>query len=324
MTHTVPDGFHVKGTSTLYGPDGAVSAQWVKTSIDQERQKELAKAMIEAMAEDLPKLPKTAKPTGLNKDLMACYPIGDAHIGMLSWPKETGEVWDLEEAERVQCGAMAQLVELSPPSEKATIVNLGDFLHYDNSEGITARSGNHLDTDGRYPKMAKIAVKIIRQAIESALKRHGSVHVINCIGNHDDNGAVWLAICLANIYENEPRVTVDTTPSVFNYFRHGKVLVGCHHGNTAKPDKLQGVMAADRPKDWGDTSFRYWWGGHIHHDSKKEFPGVTFESFRTLASKDAYAHSGGYRSGRDMKCIVLHNEYGEVIRHTVNPQMLEK
>ena len=324
MTRTVPDGYHVKGVSTLYDKEGKPAAQWVKTSVDQQRQAELLREAIEAMADDLPRLaPRATEPAGTDPRLMACYPIGDLHVGMLSWPEETGENWNIHLAEQLQCAAMARLVELSPACEQATIINLGDWFHADNQEGITTRSGHHLDTDGRYAKMARVGVKIMRQCIESALSKHGRVRVINAVGNHDDTTSLMLAICLANIYENEPRVTVDLTPGAFNYFRHGRVLVGVHHGHSTKGDRLPGVMAADRARDWGETLHRYWWVGHVHHQSLKDYAGVTVESFRTLAAKDAYAHWGGYRAPRDMKCIVLHERHGEVARHTVNVGMLD-
>ena len=162
----------------------------------------------------------------------------------------------------------------------------------------------------------------MRQCIESALDKHAKVRVINVIGNHDDTSSMMLSICLANIYEKEPRVIVDTSPSAFQYFRHGKVLVGCHHGHSTKPAALAGVMATDRSKDWGETEYRYWYIGHVHHQSVKDFAGCTVESFRTLAAKDAYSHWGGYRAPRDMKSIILHSEYGEVSRNTMNIGML--
>lgn len=324
MQRVAPDGYHVKGVSTYYNKEGKPTGQWVKTSIDQQRQAEIIQEAIKAMAAGLPVLPARADgPGDTDSRLMACYPIGDLHVGMLSWPEETGEDWNLELAETIQCAAMARLVELSPACEHATIINLGDWFHYDNMEGVTSRSGHSLDTDGRYAKMASVGVKIMRQCVESALSKHGQVRVINVIGNHDDTGSIMLAICLANIYANEPRVTVETSPGAFQYFRHGKTLVGCHHGHSCKADRLPGVMAADRAKDWGDTEHRYWWIGHVHHQSLKDYPGVTVESFRTLAAKDAYAHWGGYRAPRDMKCIVLHEQFGEVARHTVNPAMID-
>jgi hypothetical protein len=42
-----------------------------------------------------------------------------------------------------------------------------------------------------------------------------------------------------------------------------------------------------------------------------------------LAPLDAYAANAGYRSGRDMKSIIMHKLYGEVGRSIVNPRMLQ-
>jgi hypothetical protein len=318
MKRTVPDGYHVKGTSTLYDADGKPKLQWVKSNIDHERQRQMMLEAVEAMAADLPQVAATPAAVYANGDLMAVYPLGDPHIGMLSWAQETGQDWDLYIAERAFCQVFDRLVRTAPHCAEAVIVNLGDFWHYDNMEGTTSRSGHNLDTDGRYAKMIQVGVKIIRQMITSALDHHATVRVINAVGNHDDTGALFLSVCLAHMYENEPRVTVDTSPAPFHYVQWGATMFGVHHGHTCKPAALPGVMAADQPRMWGDTVHRYWYTGHIHHDTKKEFPGVTQESFRTLAARDAYATWGGYRSGQDSKCIVLHKAHGEVERHTVN------
>ncbi len=47
------------------------------------------------------------------------------------------------------------------------------------------------------------------------------------------------------------------------------------------------------------------------------------ESFRTLAAKDAWHSSAGYRAGRDMCTITYHREFGEVARATANIDMIE-
>jgi predicted phosphodiesterase len=326
MTRQVPDGFIVKGVSTYYNRDGVPSGQWVKSAVDAERQREIWQAAFDAMAEELPRVTrqKPADADAYLADLMAVYPIGDAHIGMRAWSAETGGGdWDLKIAERVQCGAMAALVYMAPPAEKAVIVNLGDWFHSDNMEGTTSRSGHILDMDGRYAKMIHVGIKVMRQCIESALTKHAKVRVINVIGNHDDTGALWLSTALSNIYENEPRVEVDTSPAPFMYVEHGKVLIGLHHGHTCKPDRLPGVMATDQAQAWGRTEYRVWMLGHVHHQSVKEYAGVTVESFNTLTAKDAWAAWGGYRAQQNMKCIVMHRKYGEVGRHCVNPAMLE-
>lgn len=324
MTKAVPDGFHLKGTSTLYGDDGKQKLQWVKTSIDHERQRELFVAAAEAMAAELPKVDKVTCPQNTLPHLMAVYPIGDAHIGMRAWGEETqGDSWDMTEAVRVQCGAMAALVELAPAADQGVIINLGDWLHADNMEGMTSRSGHVMDLDGRYAKMIDVGMMVMRQCITSALLKHKTVRVINVVGNHDDTGALWMSVALRHTYENEPRVTIDKSPAAFHYIEHGKVLIGTHHGHTCKAERLPGVMAADQAQAWGRTEHRFWYLGHVHHQSVKEYAGVTVESFNTLTAKDAYAAFGGYRARQNMKCIVLHDEFGEVARHTVSPDMLK-
>lgn len=318
---SVPDGYYAKGTSTLVGADGAIKAQWIKTSIDHERQRELLLAAVDAMAADLPRV-KPRKATGTYRDdLLTVYPIGDPHFGMLSWPDETGADWNLDIARKVHCDAMAALVEAAPATETAVVVNLGDALHFDSLEAKTPRSGHLLDADGRYARVVDVAIQTMRQCIESALAKHKRVHVICVPGNHDETGGLWLARVLSIAYEREPRVTVETSPSVFAYYRWGRVLLGVHHGHTCKPDKLPSVMAADRARDWGETQHRHWLTGHVHHESRREFAGVTVESFGTLAARDAYATNGGWRSARPMQAIVYHREAGEVARSRVNAEM---
>lgn len=322
MRRQVPDGFKVKGVSSYYNRDGELSGQWVKSSADNDRRYEMMVEACEALKEDLPVLAPRAYAGEYLPDLMACYPIGDPHIGEYIWSEECGKSWDLGIAERMHCGAMAALVEAAPRTESCTIVNLGDAAHYDSMAAVTPRSGHHLDADSRYAKMVRVLVKVIRQCIETALTKHKTVHIINVPGNHDETGALWLSIALDHIYANEPRVTVDTSPALFSYFEFGKNLVGTHHGHSCKADKLGQVMAADQPQAWGRTEHRAWWTGHVHHESKKEYPGCTVETFNTLAPGDAYATAGGWRSRENMKCVVLHREFGEVARHTVHPSML--
>ena len=324
MTHLVPDGYKVRGVSSLYNKEGILSAQWVKSSADDERRHEMMLEACEAMSQELPQVKKIKAPSGTLPHLMAVYPIGDAHIGMRAWGEETqGENWDLEIAERVQCGAMAALVEITPPCQEAVIINLGDWFHADNMEGMTSRSGHIMDLDGRYSRMISVGVKVMRQCIESALTKHQNVRVINVVGNHDDTGALWMSVALRHTYENEPRITIESAPAAFHYVRWGKVLIGTHHGHTCKPVALPGVMATDRAKDWGETEFRYWLTGHVHHQFVKEFSGCTVEAFNTLTAKDAWAAFGGYRAKQNMKSLIMHDEYGEVSRHTVHPDMIK-
>jgi hypothetical protein len=320
----IPSFLKIKGTSQLMRRgESEPLLSWVKTNTDGEALQAMVEASCAAAVKDLPHVPARSHAGSYLPDLMTAYPIGDPHFGEYIWAEECGADWDLSIAEQTHCAAMASLVESAPPTETAIIVNLGDAAHYDSMAAITPRSGHHLDADSRYAKMVDILILAMRQCVESALSKHKFVHVVHVIGNHDETGAVWLSRLFAHLYANEPRVTVETSPSVFSYYRWGKNLIGMHHGHTSKAEKLPGVMATDRARDWGETLHRYWWTGHIHHESKKEYPGCTVESFNTLAPGDSYAHAGGWRSRQNMKAIVLHKEHGEVARHTVHPAMLK-
>lgn len=322
MTHIVPDGYRIRGVSSLYKEGQAKPVlQWVKSSADLDRQREIMQGAIAAMAADLPQLPpRPALGTYLH-ELHTVYPLGDQHIGEYIWAAECGKSWDLDIATKVHCGAIHELVSLAPASSEATIIDLGDAQHFDSLEAVTPRSGHLLDADGRYPKVIDVSVMIMRQCIESALSKHEQVNVICVPGNHNPSGAFWMSTVLHHMYAHEPRVKVDREPSLFRYLEFGKCLVGVHHGHSCKPDRLPSVMATDQAKAWGRTEHRYWYMGHVHHQNVKEHPGCIVESFNTLVPGDSYAHSGGWRSKENMKAIVLHREHGEVIRHTVNADM---
>lgn len=324
MTHTVPEGFRVKGVSTLYGGDGAVAAQWVKTAAEDDRLAALAEA-CQAAAEPLRGVAYPVEPPAdTSVDLMCVYPMGDPHVGMYSWWKETGQSFDLDIAERNLVAAVDHLVDLAPPSDEALVVDLGDFFHSDTLDNKTRRSGHALDVDTRWAKVLRAGVHIVYRIIDRCLDRHARVRFVAEIGNHDDQSSIMLATCVDAYYAREPRVSVDMSPAKFHWHRFGKSLVGITHGDTVKMAQLGGIMAADRPQDWGETLYRYWYTGHVHHDRLLEMPGCVAESFRTLSPRDAYSASAGYRSDQDMKCDVFHREWGRINRHQVGIRQIWK
>lgn len=323
MIHALPDGYRLKGTSTLYDMQtGEAKIQWVKSDADKERQLEIAQELVDEMCQSLPKLPPRKAPVEFNDSLMNVIPWGDPHFGLYCWKDEVGEDFDIVIAKRDLCAAVDYLISTAPRAKRCLLVNLGDFFHADNLEGVTSRSGNRLDMDTRLPKVIRVGVTAVRQAIESALARHETVEIINAIGNHDDVLSMALSVMLSNIYEDEPRVIVHDAPTRRHYVRHGKVLIGVTHGDQTKDDSLPGIMATERPEDWGAARHRYWMRGHHHQDSVKEYPGCKVEQFRTLAAGDAYAVGHGYLSGRDMKLITHHAEFGEVGRSTCSIDLL--
>lgn len=324
LTHPVPAPFIVKGVSTLYNENGKQVAQWVKTKLDEEQWQEAIKEFIDCLIKDAKGLSPLVKPPKSSlADLLAVYPFGDPHIGMYAWAQEAGDDFDLEIAERHILGAVDSLVDSAPPAETAILLPLGDVFHANDQTNQTPGHKHQLDVDSRYPKVIAIGIKTFRHAIIRALEKHQTVIVRVEPGNHDPQAKWALVFALAAHFENNPRVVIDTSPSKFWFYKFGKVLIGSTHGDTVKHEGLPGVMAADRPVEWGGTKHRYWYTGHVHNTIVKEFPGVVCESFRTLAAKDAYAAGHGYRAGRDMRCIVHHKEFGEIARHRCDISMIQ-
>lgn len=323
-TFPAPAGMFVRSTSTLIdGQTGATKLQWVKSDKIKEAETQQLIAAIRGAFIDAPKIERIPAPEITRDDLITMYPMGDPHLGMYAWAEETGTDFDLDIAERNLTEAVRRLVAASPPSKYGLIANVGDFFHGDTSANRTLRSGHVLDVDTRWAKVLRIGVRTMRTCIETALERHEIVYVVNEIGNHDEHTCQALTLALSLLYENNPRVVFDMSPAHFHYHVFGKNLIGITHGDMTKPDNLGGIMATDRPEDWGATKFRYWLTGHVHNRRVFELPGCLVESFRTLAGKDSWAAASGYRAGRDMQSIVLHREFGERERHHIDISALE-
>jgi len=320
-----PEGYHLRGCSTLKRPDGTVVLQWVKDAKDRDAQ------AIDAIRDALAMLPETwsnfhapkPPPPDRDADLLAIYSIADAHIGMFSWAEETGNDYDVAIAERLHVGAIRNLVDRAPPAEQAIVANLGDMVHCDSNLARTARGGNPLDTDTRLHKVARVAVSVLHAAVDACLKKHKTVRVIVCGGNHDTNAASWLSVHLEAFYARDHRVTVDGAADQYHWHRFGKCMFGLTHGTGPKPEKLPPIMARERPADFGATQYRRWLTGHVHHQRVFEFPGCKVETFGTLAPSDAWAHGEGYMSERDMRVSIYHRELGERGQLVANVSELE-
>lgn len=317
------DGYMVKGTSTLVGPDGEVKAQWVKTNIDLERQREMMLAAIEELSKPLSGSWKPSKPSGrFERESLSAYIIGDAHFGAYAWGEECGDDFDTSIASRDLRCAIDRLVDGAPASETAYLVDVGDFLHADSRKNVTPESGNPLDVDTRYQRVIRIAIEALRYGIARLLGKHKKIKVFITPGNHNPDSAGWMAMVLAAYYEREPRVHIETSPSKFYYQRFGKNLIGITHGDKIRLADLPSIMATDRPRDWGESDNRYWWTGHIHHTKHQEYRGCTVEAFNTLAGSDAWHHASGYRSMRQMQRIDIDEEYGIYSRGIANIAMI--
>jgi len=309
-----PEGYKIKGTSTLVNGRGETLVQWIKTDRELEQLERMQRAALQAMCEELKPLPEVAAPQHSDEDLATLYTLTDCHIGMLAWDKETGEDWDLNIAEETLVTTLIQMIAAAPNSEVGIVNQLGDFLHFDSLTPMTPTNHHILDADSRYQKVVEVAVRVLRRVITAALAKHKFVRVYAHEGNHDPAGSVWLRVMFSQLYSDNPRVYVEKSPNPYVAWRHGNTLIGFHHGHLAKPTSLPLIFAAKYSKEWGETEYRYVHIGHRHHVHEIEHPGVKVVQHPTLASPDAYAARGGWLSKRQASSITYHKLLGEVGR----------
>lgn len=318
LTHTVPDGYVLKGASTYYDRTGKVAGQWVKSEIDRERQAELMKAAAEAFIEDMKPIEVQPWPLDWQSDVIPWIQIGDGHIGLLAHANEVGENFDLKIAEAELCGAIGILIDELPNCERIVINDLGDMTHYENFSATTEASGHALDYDSRFPKMIKVYSRIMRFIVEKALTKARHVDVIVNQGNHSRTNDIWMAELLRVAYGHTNRVHVLNNDGVFIAYRMGNTLVMTHHSDKCKPIMLANVMATDFRKDFGETEHHYVDIGHVHHGMvMKEHPSVFVESFNHLAALDRWAHDSGYRNRKSITIVLRSRRFGEVGRRVL-------
>ena len=290
--------------------------EWIKTRVGFDQQMKAAQQLLDSMIEDIEPLPLIPyKRTSNNPDLFTLIPLGDPHIGLLTWAKEVGEDWDLAIADRVYRKVFTRLLERCPDTEVCVLVNTGDFFHADNIQGTTSRSGHRLDLDGRHGKWLDAGFSILRMFIDACLKKYKRVEFVNVPGNHDDILGRALGSYTHQLYLNNPRINIQKGDNPFQYFHKGEVLLGFAHGHTCKLPSLPGKMATDEHKMWGGSTYRHWITGHVHHNQWvqfKEHPGCTVESVGIIPPKDAYAHGGAYGAGRGVQALVFNSKKGGI------------
>jgi len=323
----LPVGLKVRGTSTAYDENGNVRLQWVKTQASDQAQFEAVEHWAEWLAAGVDgRATPLAPPERSDDSLLSVYPVFDPHCGLYSWAPETGEDFNVTEAERRICGTADRLVASTPNTDHALLILGGDIYHINDGSHATPESRNQLDVDTRLPHVAEAGLRAITHIVERLRAKHSHVTIAPIRGNHDSDMVVMLTIILRAYYRHEPRIDVESHPSLYAYHRFGRVLIGMHHGHGAKMTELPLLMASDRPEDWGGTRHRYWYCGHIHHRTRdKEHPGVMVETFNALTATDAYHHGRGYRNtAKNLQAVIHHAEDGEIERHTCSVDRLNR
>ncbi len=318
----VPTGHVVKGVSALVDAEGRVIQQWQKTAVETEGQLAAFRAMVDGLKEDLPRITIMPAPQHVEEDLLNQFVVTDSHFGMLAHREETGADYDLRLAEQLLLDWFAAAVAGAPQAHTAVLAQLGDLLHHDALESVTPAHKHVLDADSRLHKVVRVVIRTLRRVVDMLLQKHKHVHVVMASGNHDPASSVWVRELLATIYENEPRVTVDTSPMLYYAYKWGDTALFYHHGHKRGVAQVDATLAGMFREMFGQSKYAFAHVGHLHSDEGRKSALMYVERHETLAAPDAYAAGGGWLSGRSAKVITYSRRYGEVARSTLRPEMV--
>jgi hypothetical protein len=319
--NSVSTGEVLKGSSTLYGPDGNIKSQWVKTDVSNAQFLESLKTTITELVTAIPALPTVSSPTTPVdcEDLATLYISNDVHLGLLTEAYETGTDWELGSGMSTLTSAYDHLFAASPASKVGIVVDLGDLTEADGFRNSTAKSGNPLDLSNRFPVVLRAAYQSLIYGINLALQKHELVYFYNVEGNHDNANAVAIREIIRQTYKDNPRVIVPETASAIQYHQHGETLIGFAHGDSLKMTKAGETMAVDCQDIFSSTSHRFFHFGHTHVDAVRDSAICRSESHRNLPPQNHWAQSMGYRRGcGTMKSISYDSKLGEVSRNIYN------
>ena len=313
----------LKGTSTLYGSDGAIKQQWVKSDVPKEQFLEAYTDAIDAITSKVKPVNPCPPPVLLEDEQLTFYPLPDLHFGMLVHGDETNHGFNYDTSIAISWvkAAMEHLVDVSPTSETCVIADLGDFLH-SSDNGNRTMSGHVLDVDSRHSKIIEAAMDCMVALIDKALTKHNVVHVFSVKGNHSELTSIYLKSFLRAWYRNEPRVQIHIPDKSQQYFHFGKTILGFSHGHELKPARAESVMVADNIDIFSNTNYRYFHFGHFHSNKSFEGPICNIEVHKNIIPRDMWAEGMGFRGNiGQAESITYHAEFGEISRSKFNIQM---
>lgn len=319
----VPEGQFLKRVSALTDADDRIIVKWNITDKDAAAGKAAMRAVVDAFKEEIPRAEIVPAPTHiLRADLLNQYTLTDAHFGKLAWGEETGSDYDLKIAEQMYLDWFSMAIRLSPEAAIGLLAQLGDMLHHDSHLSVTPTHAHVLDADSRLQKVIRVVIRTLRRIVKMMLEKHESVHLIMADANHDPAGEAWLREMFAAFFEDEPRVTVDRSPSTYYAYEFGLTSLFYHHGHKRKPSVVDSVFASRFRQIYGRTKFSYAHLGHRHSDALLSGNLMKVEQHETLASPDAHEANGGWPLGQSAKVITYSSRFGEVGRTIMTPEMV--
>ena len=306
----------------------AEKREWSKIKKDAEayRQVELIANKLALKFEnnagkyDVPllKLPNTSPPYAV-----VLSPT-DFHFGKYA-PEYAGDTYNRAKCKkrlkRVTKNLLSRVTRRGKP-QRIYLMLGSDGLHIDNQNKTTTR-GTPQDCDGTPEELAWYWIKLCREYVDM-LRQIAPVSLYVVGGNHDWYSSTLLRAAMKGWFHTIKDVEVAESFSPRQYITYGNSLLTFLHGDIGKPRDWPAIIADERPKEWGNSKWRFIFCGHLH--TERDFPtfgGVTVYRMPSLASNDNWHFKQGYRSRKALVAYIVDQRRG-VIGTEIEPVGDEK
>lgn len=297
---------------------------WYKSSREAEDMAQLVEDLIDRAKRKIPPVKKIPKPKTktLRDDLFNAFYLGDPHMNMLSWARETGRDWDLDIALAHHDLAMEDLLGRAPAASEGMLCTLGDLFHNDSLKAVTPGSGNIVDVDGRLLKSWDATIIMVERMLLTMLKRYKKVHYVCVPGNHSETLERLFASTLKIAFRKEKRLIVHDNVAKHIPFKWKNNFILATHGDRMNNQKKADVAVGKFRELHGTSKFTHVVSGHLHHTEQKELSGALVETFSVLPPPDAWHVESGYVTSRQAAHqVTYHSAGGIYCRSETNPRI---
>ena len=292
--------------------------QWDLFEYELGRRRE---QLITDLKEYAPVVPKKKEIVTLDDPHTALIFPADIHFGKLATFETTGTVYNLEICRNVVLEHLTRVLEQLKRGydiEKIHLVVGNDWFHIDTAK-MTTTSGTPLHAADSPLVVMREGRKLAVEVVLHILNYFDNIKITTALSNHDYIAGGALIDYLEAYFHSDERVDVEVSLKHRNYFVEGNTLYGITHGDGAKAADLPLIMAQEAKELWGQTIFREFFQGHLHHLRAKthfdtfEYNGVRVHNLPSLSATDDWHYLNGFvQSVRSMEAHVIHPAYGLV------------
>lgn len=292
--------------------------EWNRVKRDAERYRSLD-LFAEHMVEKFSEISSTyqVKKVKLKKPERGSYSViiapTDFHWGNYA-PEYTKDAYNREIAKarlwKTTKDLLDRICERGQPEEVVICLG-GDGLHIDNMQKNTTR-GTPQDCDGTPEELAWTYVELCRDYID-LVRHYARVRLYVVPGNHDQYTSVLLRASMKGWFHGAKDVTVVEELAYRQYYVYGESLICFTHGDKGKVKDWPAIVADERAKDWGHTTYRFIFTGHLHTERElPTFGNVTVYRMPSLAGTDNWHHTHGYKSRKALIGYIVSKSHGVV------------